>query len=68
MKASVGDHIAVRGSHVGEPGREGEVVEARGPDGSPPYLVRWTDGHEGLFFPGPDAIVEHIATGKASGA
>jgi hypothetical protein len=24
--------------------------------------VRWDpDGHEGLFFPGPDVAVEHIA-------
>jgi hypothetical protein len=29
-------------------------------DGEPPYLVRWEDSdHETLFFPGPDATVEH---------
>jgi hypothetical protein len=28
--------------------------------------VRWSDdGHEGLFFPGSDAIVEHPAEGSA---
>ena len=37
--------------------REGEVVEVRGADGAPPYVVRWSDGHEGLVFPGPDAHI-----------
>ena len=59
MKASVGDHIDVRGQHVGDEDRQGEVLDVRGPEGAPPYLVRWSDGHEGLFFPGPDATVAH---------
>jgi hypothetical protein len=25
----------------------------------PPYLVRWQDGHESLFFPSSDTLVEH---------
>ena len=37
--------------------REGEVLEVQGDDGAPPYLVRWSDGHEGLTYPGPDAYV-----------
>lgn len=65
MQASVGDRIIVRGHHVGEPDRDCEVLEVRGPAGSPPYTVRWDDGHEGLYFPGPDAVVHHFehATG-----
>jgi hypothetical protein len=60
MRAAVGDRIVIKGHHVGEPDRDAEILEVRGPDGSPPYLVRWSDdGHEGLFFPGPDAVVEH---------
>jgi hypothetical protein len=35
----------------------GEIVEVRGDDGSPPYVVRFDDGHEGLVFPGPDCEV-----------
>jgi hypothetical protein len=63
MKASVGDRIIVRGHHVGEPEREGEVLEVRGDDGGPPYRVRWAvDGHESLFFPGSDALVKHFPT------
>jgi hypothetical protein len=37
--------------------RRGEVVEARGAGGGPPFLVKFADGHEGLVFPGPDVQV-----------
>ena len=57
MRASVGDQLVVEGRKVDDARREGEVVEVRGQDGAPPYLVRWSDGHEGLTFPGPDAHV-----------
>lgn len=59
MNASVGDRIIVRGHQVGDPNRDGVIVEVHGADGQPPYVVRWSDGHEGLFFPGSDATVEH---------
>lgn len=57
MHANVGDHLLVEGRTVGEGRREGEVMEVRGAHGEPPYVVRWTDGHEGLVYPGPDAHV-----------
>ena len=61
MRASVGDRIVIRGHRVGEPNRDCEVLEVHGPDGGSPYLVRWGDsGHSTLFFPGPDASVEHF--------
>jgi hypothetical protein len=61
MKAQVGDMLVVCGHRVGEPDRTGEVVEVRGEDGEPPYVVRWDDtGHEGLYFPGSDAHVQHL--------
>jgi hypothetical protein len=61
MRASVGDRIVVRGAHVGEGERDGEILEVRGPDGSPPYVVKWSaDGHVGFVFPGPDVSVEHV--------
>jgi hypothetical protein len=61
MQASVGDRIIIRGHRLGEPDRDGEVLEVRGPDGGSPYLVRWGDtGHETLFFPGVDATVQHF--------
>ncbi len=62
MRAQVGDHVVVEGRTTETPRREGEVVEVRGTDGQPPYAVRWSDGHEGLFFPGVDAHVVPAAT------
>jgi len=58
MRAKVGSRIVVKGHRVGEPDRDCEVIEVRGPDGGPPYLVRWGDSdHVVLFFPGSDAHV-----------
>lgn len=59
MKAVVGDRLVLHATHVDGPVRNGEVLEVRGPNGDPPYLVRWSDGHEGLIFPGPDSSVRH---------
>ena len=61
MRAQVGDWIVVEGARVGEPRREGEVVEVPHADGSPPYRVRWTDSDRTtLVFPGPDARIQHV--------
>ena len=58
MHAKVGDRIVVPGTHVDDPVRDGEVLEVHGTDGTPPYLVRWSDnGHESLVFPGPSAHI-----------
>lgn len=60
MKTAVGDRIVIRGHKVGEHDRDGEVLEVRGLDGAPPYLVRWDDdGHESIIYPGTDAFVRH---------
>lgn len=64
MKASVGDRLVIKGHHVGESDRDAEIIEVRGEDGGPPYVVRWSDdGHEGLFFPGSDASVQRSRRG-----
>jgi hypothetical protein len=61
MEVKVGDHVVVRGHSVAQPDRTAEVLQVLGANGGPPYQVRWTeDGHEGLFFPGSDALVEHV--------
>jgi hypothetical protein len=60
MQARVGDHLVVESNKVDAPRREGEIVEVKGADGAPPYLVRWSDGHEALTFPGADA---HVVSG-----
>lgn len=61
MYAAVGDRLVVPGHNVGDPERDAEILEVRHDDGSPPYVVRWSDnGHEALVFPGSDAFVEHF--------
>jgi len=57
MKAHQGDHIILAARHTDEPTRHGEVLEVRGANGDPPYLVRWADGHTGLMYPGPGSIL-----------
>jgi len=64
LRAAAGDRLVIRGHHLGEPDRDAEIIEARGDDGAPPFLVCWTDdGRESLFYPGSDAHVEHITGG-----
>jgi hypothetical protein len=62
MQATVGDRLHVHGRTVGNPDHEVEIIEVRGEDGGPPYLVRHSDGHEGLIFPGPDCVVVNKET------
>lgn len=59
MRASVGDRLLVHGRIVGQQDRTAEVIEVLGPDGTPPYRVRFADGHETLMSPGPDTVVKH---------
>lgn len=58
MNGRIGDRLLVHGTVVGQPDRAGEIIEVRGPDGDPPYVVRFDDGHEALVYPGPDAVIE----------
>lgn len=61
MFASVGDRLVVHSRYLDGPVRDGEILGIVHPDGTPPYLVRWSDtGHEGLVYPGPDAEVQHF--------
>jgi Domain of unknown function (DUF1876)/Domain of unknown function (DUF1918) len=57
MKAQVGDRIILAGTRVDDPVRDGEVLEVKGRDGGAPYTVRWSDGHTGLVYPGPGAVM-----------
>jgi Domain of unknown function (DUF1918) len=66
MKAAIGDRLVIKGHRVGEHDRDAEILEVHGADGAPPYLVRWDDGGEGLFYPGSDADVEHFPSSAAS--
>ncbi|HYB15506.1 MAG TPA: DUF1918 domain-containing protein [Streptosporangiaceae bacterium] len=59
MQAKVGDQLTVKGRHQGDEDRHGEIIGIDGANGTPPYLVRWRDGHESLFFPSSGTEVEH---------
>lgn len=61
MRASAGDRLIIKGHHLSEPDRDAEIIEVRGEDGAPPWVIRWSDtGHEVLFAPGPDAQIGHF--------
>lgn len=58
MQARVGDRITVRSRKVGHPSRAGSIVEVRGRDGGPPFVVRWdSESGEHLIYPGSDALI-----------
>jgi hypothetical protein len=64
VQAAVGERLLVHGNKVGTVDVTMEIIEVRGHDGAPPYVVRYPDGHEGLVFPGSDCTVEHGKTKK----
>ena len=67
MRAAAGDRLVVKGHRIGEPDKGAQILAVHGDDGGPPYLVRWEDdGHEGLFFPGSDALVEHYPAARGA--
>jgi Domain of unknown function (DUF1918) len=60
MKAKVGDQIIVGTGKTGTSPRRGQVVEVLDRGSDEHYLVCWQDGHESVYFPGPDARVLEI--------
>jgi hypothetical protein len=68
MRAAPGDEIVLASAKVDGPTRQGEVLEVRGPDGSPPYLVRWSDGHVGLLVLGAGSVLRVGQPGEAASA
>ncbi|GHH48702.1 DUF1918 domain-containing protein [Streptomyces candidus] len=57
MRANVGDQLLTHGRVVGRGARVAVIVEVLGPNGAPPYRVRFEDGHETVMSPGPDTVV-----------
>jgi Domain of unknown function (DUF1918) len=68
MRAEVSDELAVRGRHVGDADRTGVIIEIHGYGGTPPYLVRWEDGHESVFSLSSDTLVGHRPTLQRRGS
>ena len=65
MRAKVGDRIRVPGRRVGDATRSGVVVDVRGDDGAPPFVVRW-DGDGPPVLPRTGRAHRLIATVSAS--
>jgi Domain of unknown function (DUF1918) len=55
MHANRGDRIVIEITTLAARRRSGEVLEVLGRGGLEHYRVRWEDGHESVYFPGPDA-------------
>jgi Domain of unknown function (DUF1918) len=69
VQARTGDRIVVESAHVGQPRREGEVLEVV-PSGREHerayYRVRWDDGHESIYFPSNDCRVVGSSPGSSN--
>ena len=58
MRAHPGDWLVVETSTLDRRSIRGRIEDVTGPDGEPPFRVRWTDDdHVSIVFPGPDARV-----------
>ena len=57
MHANRGDRIVIESGSLDSPRRQGEVIEVVGQGEREHYRVRWQDGHESVYFPGPDSRV-----------
>ena len=62
MRAAIGDTLHIHTNHLGMTEDLAEILEVRGSDGAPPYLVQFKDGRKRLLFPGPDAVIESTTT------
>jgi len=59
VHAEVGDLMVIRGHHVGDAERIGEILEVSGEPGHVRCRVRWDDGHESTLSPSSDAVIRH---------
>jgi hypothetical protein len=66
MQAQAGDELTVKGVHQGDEERHGTIIKVDGADGAPPYVVRWRDGHESIFYPSAGTVIQHRAAGPAN--
>jgi Domain of unknown function (DUF1918) len=53
MRAHVGDRLIIDSDGT----RTGLIIGVPHPDGSPPYIVKWADGHIAMVSPGDFARI-----------
>jgi hypothetical protein len=62
MRARPGDRLVVPSGQRGRRDEWAKILEVRGSDWGPPFLVQWaSDGRIELVVPGPEAWVEHFS-------
>lgn len=66
MEGNVGDRLILESERVGQPEREGEILEVRPVGEVVRYHVRWTDGHESTITP-TAGCVRIVGAGKGAG-
>ncbi|WP_394829614.1 DUF1918 domain-containing protein [Pendulispora albinea] len=59
MHAAIGDRITLKNKIEGMRQHIAEIVEVLGANGTPPYRVRFDDGHEAVLNPGLNTTIEH---------
>ncbi|AWN30586.1 DUF1918 domain-containing protein [Streptomyces sp. NEAU-S7GS2] len=59
MRAQAGDVLRFTGRAIGSPEHRATIVEVLGPNGEPPYRVRYENGRETEIFPGPGCVVDN---------
>ncbi len=59
MDVRQGDRLLIDANKLGQARRSGEVTRVAGDGTHQRMWVRWDDGHESLFMPGPGVQVEH---------
>jgi len=66
MSGKVGDRIVIESERVGQPVREGEILEIIEAEYGTRYRVRWDDGHESTVRPsaGSARIVSAAKAGR----
>ncbi len=65
MDAKVADRLVIHGARAGQADRVGEILEVVPGHGAQRYRVRWSDGHESIYSPGPGAEVDTEARERA---
>ena len=59
FRGHIGDLVVIEGHRVGQGQRIVEILEVLGKPGHEHYRVRWEGGHETVFYPSNDAIIQH---------
>jgi hypothetical protein len=65
MTGKKGDRIVVESETVGQPTREGKILEVAKGETGVRYRVKWDDGHETIFTPSVGSARILATKGKA---